>query len=264
METRHVKLDYEEALNAKKQILSAELNLLQTEKRVRNYKILRKKELITKTKLRTALKSLRTKINSIRLTLPEEGEKMEIKAIKKRAEKRKNKDIKKQLIKQGIKIEKTQQVLGCSKVKTNLPILLISTGKFHAQNLYLQTPILYTFENNKIIRISNKDIARIKAYKKTALMKFFKAERIGILVSTKPGQQFQGKDEQRKPLGFLGKALVLKKKLENKGKQPYIFISNNIDITQFENFNIDSWINTACPGLSMDNPNIINIDDLPN
>jgi len=160
-------------------------------------------------------------------------------------------DIKKQLTANKINIEKFQQVLGCSKVSTKLPILLISTGKFHAQNLFLQTPILYTLKNNKIIRISDKEIARIKAYKKTALMKFLKSEKIGILVSTKLGQE------------NMKKAIKLKQKLEKQGKKAYVFICNNIDISQFENFNIQSWINTACPGLSMDNPNIINIDDLP-
>jgi len=97
VETRHVKLDYEEALNAKKQLLSIELNLLQTAKRVRNYKLLRKKELSLKNKLKTALRALRTKINSLQTTLPEEEEPTKIKTIKKTIEKRKNQDIKKQL-----------------------------------------------------------------------------------------------------------------------------------------------------------------------
>jgi 2-(3-amino-3-carboxypropyl)histidine synthase len=161
--------------------------------------------------------------------------------------------IKKQLTKNKIKIEKSQQVLGCSKIsnKNNLPILLISTGKFHAQNLYLQTPILYVLDNNKIIRIPESEIRKLRAKKKTALIKFLKAERVGILVSTKPGQE------------NLKKAEKLKKELEKQSKQAYIFISNNIDISQFENFNIQSWINTACSGLAMDNPDIININDLP-
>ena len=161
------------------------------------------------------------------------------------------KQIKSQLTKSKIKIEKFQQVLGCSKVNTNLPILLVSTGKFHAQNLYLQTPILYMLDNNKIIRIPKSEVDRINARKKTALMKFLGAERIGILVTTKPGQE------------NMKKAQALKKKLIKQGKEPYIFISNNIDISQFENFNIDSWVNTACSGLAMDNPNIINMGDLP-
>jgi 2-(3-amino-3-carboxypropyl)histidine synthase len=161
------------------------------------------------------------------------------------------KSIKKQLQAHKIKIQKFQQVLGCSKISTNLPILLISTGKFHAQNLFLQTPILYVLENNKIIKIPDKNINKLKAKKKTALIKFLKADKIGILVSTKPGQE------------NLNKAVKLKQKLEKKHKQPYIFISNHINISQFENFNVDSWVNTACSGITIDNPDIINIDELP-
>ena len=159
-------------------------------------------------------------------------------------------NIKKQLEANKIKIEKFQQVLGCSKIKTSFPVLLISTGKFHAQNLFLQTPILYILENEKIIRVSEKDIEAQKIRKKTALIKFLKAERIGILVSTKPGQE------------NLDKAVKLKADLEKQGKQAYIFISNNIDITQFENFPIDSWVNTACAGLAMDNSSVMNISEI--
>lgn len=161
--------------------------------------------------------------------------------------------VKKQLESNNITIDKSQQVLGCSKIsnKNNLPILLISTGKFHAQNLYLQTPILYVLENDKIVEISKEDIEKLKAHKKTALVKFLSAERIGILVSTKPGQE------------KIKKAEELKKKLEEKGKKADIFISNDIDISQFENFNIQSWVNTACPGLAYDDPRIINLEDVP-
>jgi len=88
METRYVKFNYGEALEAKKQLLSAELNLLQTSKRVRNYKLLRKKELITKNKLKTALKNLRTKINALQSTLPQEEMP---KTLKKRTRKKKEK-----------------------------------------------------------------------------------------------------------------------------------------------------------------------------
>jgi len=162
------------------------------------------------------------------------------------------KQIKSQLEQNNIKIQGFQQVLGCSKINTTLPILLISTGKFHAQNLMLQTPILYVVNNNKIIQISKEEIQKLKSKNKTALIKFLKADKIGILVSTKPGQE------------NLDNAIKLKNQLENKNKQPFIFISNNIDINQFENFNIDSWVNTACPGLAIDNSDIINVDDIPN
>lgn len=153
--------------------------------------------------------------------------------------------IKKQLLKNKIKIEKFQQVLGCSKVNTKLPILLIGTGRFHALNPFLQTPAIYILENNKITKISDKEINELKI--KTSIMKFLNAEKIGILVSTKPGQE------------NLNLAIKLKKRIQ---KQSFIFLTNNIDISQFENFQIDSWINTSCPSLSLDNPDINNYQEI--
>ena len=82
-------------------------------------------------------------------------------------------------------------------------------------------------------------------------MNFLKADKIGILVSTKPGQE------------NLKKAEMLKKKLNKKGKEVYVFVCDDIDVNQFENFNIQSWVNTACPGLAKDNSKIINYDGLP-
>jgi len=159
------------------------------------------------------------------------------------------KDLAKQvktLLKQNnIKITNFKQVLGCSNINTKLPILLISTGNFHALNLYLQSPIIYGLKNNKIIKMPSSEINALKIKRKTALLKFLSAERIGILVTTKPGQE------------NLTLALKLKDKL-SKNKEIFIFICNEININQFENFNIDSWINTACPGLAYDNPLIIN------
>jgi diphthamide biosynthesis enzyme Dph1/Dph2-like protein len=158
--------------------------------------------------------------------------------------------IKKQLLKASIKITKFQQVLGCSKIKANDSVLLIGAGRFHAMNLYLQAPRTYLLEGNGIIEIPKKDIELLRIRLKTALIKFLSAKSIGILVSTKPGQE------------NMIKALELKEKLKKKGKEVYIFLSNNINPNQFENFNIDSWVNTACSGLSMDNPEIINYDEL--
>ena len=158
-------------------------------------------------------------------------------------------NITKQLKSHKIQVIKTQQVLGCSELKTKNPILLIGQGKFHAQNLYLQTPLLYILEHNKINKISEQDIKSFQIKRKTALLKFLQAEKIGILVSTKPGQE------------NLKQAIILREQLKKQGKTPYIFISNNIDITQFENFQIESWVNTACPGLAYDDARIININE---
>lgn len=156
------------------------------------------------------------------------------------------------LEKNKIKVDKVQQVLGCSKIsnKENLPILMIGEGRFHLMNLYLQASEVYILENNHIIKISSEEIDSIRKKRKSALIKFLSGNNIGILVSTKPGQE------------NFNKALKLKDDLIKKGKVPYIFLTDNIDIREFENFNIDSWVNTACIGMAYDNPNIINYEEI--
>ena len=52
METRHIMFDYEEALSAKKNLLTTEINLLSILKKIKDYKNLRKREFSLKNKLR--------------------------------------------------------------------------------------------------------------------------------------------------------------------------------------------------------------------
>lgn len=92
METRHIRIDYEDALNVKKNLLTSEINLLQTLKKVKNYKTLRKKEMTEKNKLKTKLASIRTKLNLIESSFPQEETK--VKRVKKRERiSRKNEEI---------------------------------------------------------------------------------------------------------------------------------------------------------------------------
>lgn len=72
METRHIRINYEDALSSKKQLLSSELSLLQTIKYLKGYRVLRKREMIEKNNLRGSLSSLKTKINLIQSTFPKE------------------------------------------------------------------------------------------------------------------------------------------------------------------------------------------------
>jgi hypothetical protein len=89
METRHIKLEYTEALTAKKNMLAAELNLLQILKKIQNYKILRRKEQICKNKLKTSIKSLRAKSDLLVETLPPREQKKEVAKPELKAEKKK-------------------------------------------------------------------------------------------------------------------------------------------------------------------------------
>jgi hypothetical protein len=70
METRHIKLDYAEGLNGKKQILSSEINLIYISKSISRYRLLRKKEFTLKNQLKTSVTSLRSKLNCFLSTLP--------------------------------------------------------------------------------------------------------------------------------------------------------------------------------------------------
>ena len=147
-------------------------------------------------------------------------------------------------------ILKIIQVLGCSKPKfpkNTKAVLLIGSGRFHAVSLAYETKLpIYILEKNQLTKISQKDIKLYEKKNKASYLKFLNAENIGILISTKPGQQ------------NLQRALNLKKKLK---KNSYLFISNAINIHEFENFGLDCWVNTSCPRLDMDS-SIINIDKL--
>jgi len=77
IETRHIKVGYEEALSAKKQLLSGELNLLHIMKRIKSYKMLRKKEITTKNKLKISITSLKSKLNLIQSKFPEQEIKLQ-------------------------------------------------------------------------------------------------------------------------------------------------------------------------------------------
>ena len=56
----------------KKEILSSEINLIRIQKRINNYRALRRKEFMLRNKLRSSISSFTAKINLIQSTFPEE------------------------------------------------------------------------------------------------------------------------------------------------------------------------------------------------
>jgi diphthamide biosynthesis enzyme Dph1/Dph2-like protein len=158
----------------------------------------------------------------------------------------------KSLLQQEHTITHFSQVLGCSRVissKATKAILLIGSGRFHALAVASSSNLpIYIYESGKIEKILEKEIVSFNQHKKTAQIKFFSSNKIGVLVSTKPGQQ------------NLTKALKLKKTI--KQKQLYFFLGDFLSPQEFENFGLNSWINTACPRLDMDSTSIINVEDL--
>ena len=76
-ETRYLKLNYGEAIPSKKQILTTEIDFINLHNHLNNYRLLRKKELETKSKIKTLFSQIRSKVNQIQSDFPEEKLKIE-------------------------------------------------------------------------------------------------------------------------------------------------------------------------------------------
>ena len=159
-------------------------------------------------------------------------------------------DIKKILSKDH-KITSFTQVLGCSNPKfpkDTQAILLIGSGRFHGISLAYESKLpIYILDRNNLSRVTKQDIEKLQNRQKASYLRFLNSNKVGILVSTKPGQN------------RLKRALELKKALN---KKTYLFLTNNINTMEFENFSINSYINTACPRIDLDNSAIINLDKI--
>lgn len=66
----HLKFDYLQTKNAKKDMLSTQANLLKISQKIENYKKLRKKEIENKEKIKLKIKALKTDLTNLEKTLP--------------------------------------------------------------------------------------------------------------------------------------------------------------------------------------------------
>jgi len=150
------------------------------------------------------------------------------------------------------------QILGCNIYDNNFErnifqhvgaVIYIGDGAFHPSALLfagIKNIIVFNPISNKMKLISKKDIEKQINKIKINLRKFINANTIGILVSLKPGQQ------------HFVLAKKLKLKLKSQGKKAFIFVDNNFNLSDIENFNfIQCWVNTACPRIGTDD--ILNI-----
>ena len=72
MESKYIKLSYNDAVDAKKQILNCELDIIKALKSLRIYKILRKKEFAIKNKLKSDINFINNKFEILASSFPEE------------------------------------------------------------------------------------------------------------------------------------------------------------------------------------------------
>lgn len=161
-------------------------------------------------------------------------------------------EIKKQLMSYGktVLIGKGKQtipgqILGCDSsaaeaIKDKVDAFLyVGTGDFHPVPVALKTGkkvFVYNPDSEELSALGDDEVTRLKNAKKAGILKFLNSDEIGIIVSIKPGQM------------RLEEAKRLKKLIEGKGKNAYMFITDNINLSELENFNfIQCWVNTACP-----------------
>ena len=148
------------------------------------------------------------------------------------------------------------QVVGCNilntvKLKEKVDsFLYIGSAYFYPVEIASKTKLSVYIANpltNKITKVSKEQIDIHEKKKKGKLLKFLSSNKIGILVSTKPGQE------------NIRLAQLIKEKLN---KETFIFISNTLNPATLEDFSdIEYWINTACSRI--EHPKIINYEDIP-
>ncbi len=151
-------------------------------------------------------------------------------------------------------------ILGCNSLNAKKiynkvdAFLYVGDGKFHPLQIALQLEgkkkiYLLNPKAEKINELDWKEVEAFKVRKKVAKIKALSSEKLGLLVSVKPGQC------------NLLKALKFKEKFDSQNKKVYIFLFDNFDENQTENWNKLTYVNTACPGLALDKK-FANLKDL--
>lgn len=157
------------------------------------------------------------------------------------------------------------QLLGCNieqyeeyTEKDFEGFLYIGDGMFHPKALAWKNANKKVFSYNpftdKSSEIKPEDVENIKKKHKAALSKFILSKKIGVIITTKPGQF------------MLKKALKLKEQYPD--KEFFFFVDNTYNFDSLEDFPfIDMWVNTACPRIGLDDSiriskPVINVDDV--
>lgn len=154
-------------------------------------------------------------------------------------------------------------VLGCSirsaesYVDSAEAFLFIGTGEFHPINIALKTgkPV-YMLDHlrDNIELLDPKKVDVIKKRKKGAILKFLSSSEIGMMISTKQGQN------------NYSVAQTLTEKY--KDKQFYFFMADTFSYAELENFPfIECFVNTACPRIGTDDAAhiakcVVNLEDV--
>jgi len=158
-------------------------------------------------------------------------------------------EIKKRLEKAGKKViilsgrPNPGQVLGCDAhaAKGADCYIYVGTGHFHPLRVAIETgkPTFMAHPSGGIERLPDELIMKHAKIRAARIHRFREAKTVGLIVSTKPGQN------------RMKQALELKKRLKG-AKETFIFAANEIKPDYFIGYDVDAWVNTACPRIAED------------
>jgi 2-(3-amino-3-carboxypropyl)histidine synthase len=141
------------------------------------------------------------------------------------------------------------QVVGCNysnakSITSDVEaFLFIGGGRFHALGVALSTsrPTIVADPYEKRAYSVNEEARKVLKQRWASIEEAKKAKTFAVLVGLKPGQK------------RLEEALNIKTKLEKNGKTTHIFAVRNIHPEVLMEFpTVDSYVNTACPRISLD------------
>lgn len=162
------------------------------------------------------------------------------------------------------------QVLGCRADASRLlskkldAFLYVGSGEFHPIEVALVSGKPVFCWNPLTQKFGELDPVTIQKYQKRvigAVNKFYHAKNVGILVSTKRGQNNNmiTSPTLRNKLDPVNQILE-----RNDGKKYYLFAFNTLDRNELENYPfIDVWLNLACSRIFDDDmKNLVNWQDI--
>jgi 2-(3-amino-3-carboxypropyl)histidine synthase len=135
-------------------------------------------------------------------------------------------------------------VLGCSftDIEGEGIVLYVGDGNFHPLGIALKNHVFAYDPLGGQFQLKDMNIEgeAIRKRIRGNLMGVLNAERIGVIVSTKRGQQ------------RMEEAIRIKRALEGKGKKAEIFVMDRVEKNSLLGYGADGYINTACPRIAID------------
>lgn len=140
------------------------------------------------------------------------------------------------------------QLLGCGVEHWDVEadaFLFVGDGLFHPKALVIKNTLpvyCYDPQTQKVSRLEDAEIEAAKRKQQAALKRFYSARKVGVLVTTKYGQQ------------RVALALTLREKFPN--KEFTFLLCDSLDFASLEDFPfLECFINTMCPRIGLDDTN---------